>query len=81
MTKNLFGVRWDKEISQRQERLKSHASDRISGECLTEIIYILCQLLVKNTDEEVVPENYPRPTNGQSGCPHSQLPHLQSRTP
>ena len=35
----------------------------------------------QNTDEEVVPENYPRPINGQSGCPHSQLPQLQERTP
>ena len=34
-------------------------------------IYFLYQLVIKNTDEEVLPENYPRPINGQSGCPHS----------
>ena len=40
-------------------------------------IYILYQLVIKTTDEEVLPENYPRPICGQSGCPHSKLPHLQ----
>ena len=69
-----------KETSERQKRLRSHAHDRIPGESLTEIIYICVSYQLKTTDEEVVPENYPRPTNGQSGCPHSRLPHLQSRT-
>ena len=34
-----------------------------------------------NTDEELGPENYPRPINGQPGCPYSQLPQLHETTP